>query len=366
MANNIFQSYMSGQQFGGEQGRNALLLQQALEEKQKKDLMRNILARAYRPGVEAIPGLPEAPAMGPLQPGAEPLPAYPEQAPIAAQAPGGQMPEAIQEMYRQGLGPEAMAYEKSMLTAKGQAPAAVREYQFYQTLTPEEQRQYQTVKRQGYSIQDVAGVPTLVSTVPGLPSIPLSTFKAELGAAAEEEKAGKLGALAAGQIKTAVETIPKISRNINNLDEVVRLIEQEGAVTGPVVGLFPSFRTSSVELENLQKELGLDVIGAVTFGALSKGELDLALSKALPTQLKGPQLVDWAKRKKNAQEKLRDYFQQQINYLSQPGNTVAGWFQQQSEVSRGTQQETPKIGEIQDGYVFIGGDPADPKSWKKQ
>ena len=151
---------------------------------------------------------------------------------------------------------------------------------------------------------------------------------------------------------------------------MIRLVDKEGAETGPLAARLPSFRTATLELENMRRRLGLDVISAVTFGALSEAEMKMALSTALPTELDGPELVAWAKNKVNAQEKLKNYLEEQAIYLSKPGSSPAGWVElQKANVSRGTkqsQQGTPKKGMIKGGYIFMGGDPADPKSWKKQ
>ena len=75
----------------------------------------------------------------------------------------------------------------------------------------------------------------------------------------------------------------------------------------------------------MKNQLGLDVVGSVTFGALSEGELNLALSTALPTGLEGPELVKWAEDKIEAQEKLSAYLEEQAVFLTQPGNTSADW-----------------------------------------
>ena len=78
--------------------------------------------------------------------------------------------------------------------------------------------------------------------------------------------------------------------------------------------------------------MALDVIGSVTFGALSKGELDLAKEVALPTGLNTPQLIEYLQRRKVAQEKLREYFNEQVQFLDQ-GGTIAGFLR---EKERGT------------------------------
>jgi len=130
------------------------------------------------------------------------------------------------------------------------------------------------------------------------------------------EKASKTADNAFGMVE-------KIRQNITNLREVTPLISQ-GANTGPIISLFPSIKAETIKLEQLQRRLGLDVVGAVTFGALSKGELDLAKSVALPIGLEGDALIQWTNETIAAKEKLANYYEEQAIFLGQ-GNTQADW-----------------------------------------
>ena len=87
----------------------------------------------------------------------------------------------------------------------------------------------------------------------------------------------------------------------------------------------PNWNASTVELENLRNQLGLDVVGSVTFGALSESELELALQTALPTNLSENELSDWLRRKRDAQDNLADYLTLQARFLSTPGRTLDQW-----------------------------------------
>ena len=58
------------------------------------------------------------------------------------------------------------------------------------------------------------------------------------------------------------------------------------------------------------------MIGSVTFGALSEGELALALQTALPTNLTEKALADWLRTKKAGQKKLAGYLTQQAEFFS--------------------------------------------------
>jgi hypothetical protein len=133
-----------------------------------------------------------------------------------------------------------------------------------------------------------------------------------------------LGKAAAVKANKLFEAVDKISTNIQNLGSAVQALKS-GAQTGPVAQFLPTIRSSTRELMNIQSRLGLDIVGAVTFGALSKGELDLALSTALPVGLEEPELMAWLEEKLESQRKLMDYFSEAGQFLSQPGNTESMW-----------------------------------------
>lgn len=145
-----------------------------------------------------------------------------------------------------------------------------------------------------------------------------------------------LGAQAAGTVaagkqgielaNNAFDAASKARTNISNLDEAMAALDA-GANTGVINSMFPNWKASTIELENARNRLGLDVIGSVTFGALSGPELEMALTTALPTRLDPPQLKDWLQRKKDAQVKLINYLEEQARFLSKPGNTLNDWLE---------------------------------------
>ena len=144
---------------------------------------------------------------------------------------------------------------------------------------------------------------------------------------------GKQAVEASGK---AFETLAKVGQSIANIDDAILQIDN-GANTGPIISMLPSFTAASVNLDNVQRRMGLDVIGNVTFGALSKGELDLALATALPTKLDPVSLKNWLTTKKLAQQKLARYVSKAAIYLGTPGNTVASWAKlQKGNVAQGS------------------------------
>lgn len=184
-----------------------------------------------------------------------------------------------------------------------------------------------------FSRRDVPIEGELVSTIGETPEQKKQRTIAEAGgkAAATAEvklkteptiEASKAAAKAAiKRSENAFDKIGQIRKGIANIDEAIRLID-EGAATGVVAARLPSVRASSIELDNLQGRLGLDVIGNTTFGALSESELKFALATALPKTLKGPDLKRWLQRKKESQQKLSAYLERVATFLGTPGNTT--------------------------------------------
>jgi hypothetical protein len=144
-------------------------------------------------------------------------------------------------------------------------------------------------------------------------------FGAELqGLRSGERDAAKA---AINQSITAFKKLAPIKKNIKNLTEGIRLID-EGAQTGVIAKRFPSIKTSSIALDNLQGRLGLDIIADVTFGALSESELAFAKDTALPIGLEGGPLKEWLGRKRDAQKVLAETLEEAALFLGEPGNSV--------------------------------------------
>ena len=158
----------------------------------------------------------------------------------------------------------------------------------------------------------------------------------KVGTSLQGERAGaRSGAtLAQGVAKEAFTTLGNIRSNITNLDKVATLLDEPGVSTGVIESQLPTWDASTIELRNMRSRLGLDVVGSVTFGALSEGELNLALDVALPTNLNPKDLKAWVLNKKAAQEKLARYLSEQVIFLNIDGNTLGDWEQHQINRSR--------------------------------
>jgi len=161
------------------------------------------------------------------------------------------------------------------------------------------------------------------------------------GSQLQRERAGgrRAATVAVNTSLSAFDQVGKSRSNIANLEEAKRLVVEEGANTGVIADRLPNWKASTVALDTVKNELGLDVVGSVTFGALSQGELTLALNTALPTNLSEDALVDWIDRKIVAQRKLQDYLYAQAIYLADGDKTIGDWLRTQ----RDEQEERERI-----------------------
>jgi hypothetical protein len=126
-------------------------------------------------------------------------------------------------------------------------------------------------------------------------------------------------AIRQGIAQDAFVSIGKANAAIGNIDSAIKAID-DGANTGPVDNWFPSFKTSTIELQNAGNRMGLDVIGAVTFGALSAGEMKLAMSTALPMDMQPKELKTWLGTRKRAQHKLRSEMMKAAQHFESNGS----------------------------------------------
>ncbi len=170
-----------------------------------------------------------------------------------------------------------------------------------------------------------------------------------------EKFAEATGSQRAKLIDKGFESINKANVALRNIDKAIVAIDK-GAGVGAIEKLWPSITASSVELDNIRGQMALDVVGATTFGALSAGELNLAKDVALPTGLDTPELKDYLIRKKAAQEKLRDYYNEQIQHLDK-GGTVAS-FLRSKERDAGANEESQDSQALQ----WAEANPNDPRS----
>lgn len=144
------------------------------------------------------------------------------------------------------------------------------------------------------------------------------------GGAAEGAKDLGKATIAAGT--AAWEGYGKLQTSLGNIDEAISAIDS-GAKSGLVYSMLPSVTQASASLENAMNRMGLDVIGSVTFGALSEGEMRLAMSTAVPQNLAPADLRNWLVRRRDAQAKTAEMLADAAQFLTVPGNTINGWIE---------------------------------------
>lgn len=127
------------------------------------------------------------------------------------------------------------------------------------------------------------------------------------------------------QIDSAESKVNAAERSISVLDRALAALDA-GGKTGPFIDLLPTIRESSLLLESIQRELGLNVVSDTTFGALSEGELNLALRTGLDTRLPPDALRQQILDKKAAQEKLIAYYDEAVEFLLENPNATIGKF----------------------------------------
>lgn len=138
-----------------------------------------------------------------------------------------------------------------------------------------------------------------------------------------EEGTGRVQANLLEETMSGLSNVNSMLENFGNAkDALRRAIANGDNVTGFFTQYFPNVSLEAQELQLAQTNLGLDVIGSVTFGALSKGELDLALSKDMPLNLNEPQLLEYIERRESALRKMKFELRKAAIYQSKSGNKV--------------------------------------------
>lgn len=118
-------------------------------------------------------------------------------------------------------------YAKMGMTGLGvgaDTPASVREYEYFTKLPRAAQDQFLGLKRQGYEVTNIAGVPTLVPRMPGGQVVPLSTLANEAsgkgtiaGATAAATERAKAQTEAELGLGSAVDEIDKMRSGVKDL-----------------------------------------------------------------------------------------------------------------------------------------------------
>jgi len=152
------------------------------------------------------------------------------------------------------------------------------------------------------------------------------TAEGKLTFAQRLKEAETFGAKKIEWIDEARNKETNINSTINLYKQALVLLDQ-GASTGRVAKLLPTTSAQTALLETVKGQLGLDVIGSVTFGALSESELNLAMDLGLPSDKLSPdELRRWLTDRIDAKSKAAKALQDTAAYLSLPNTTVNSYY----------------------------------------
>jgi len=148
---------------------------------------------------------------------------------------------------------------------------------------------------------------------------------------AAKSSARRSGSKYADIAVAALDNSEILIQQVAGLNNAIQRLD-EGAKVGSLDRLLAAFDMPTAALQTQQRELGLGVISSVTFGALSQGELDLALSINAPETNDEAELRNWYERKAAATLKLAQAAKEQAIYFSRPGASIEGWYALQDSI----------------------------------
>jgi hypothetical protein len=133
------------------------------------------------------------------------------------------------------------------------------------------------------------------------------------------------GTRSVAQLEETSQAVNMALSQARQNDDFIRLIEEEGA-SGTLWSTYtPEFLrdNATIEFNQLARQAGLDVIASVTFGALSKAELELAMDTAVPRFTTNAAALNYFRRRKEAQLALAAELSGYLNFQrSNPGKYV--------------------------------------------
>lgn len=183
-------------------------------------------------------------------------------------------------------------------------------------------------KSKGVRQIDIGGVPYVVDLDAGT-AAPVQVGGQSVTSESVGESEGKIAGAKTKAIESAkdvqafiADAVPKIASiesNIQNYDSVIQAIDA-GARTGTIWSKLPAINEASKTLKNMQIQLGLDVVAMGKFGALSEGELKVALSSSLPDNKEPEALRQWVIDKQSAQRKAAQAMRDAVEFLNNGGS----------------------------------------------
>ena len=173
---------------------------------------------------------------------------------------------------------------------------------------------------------------TEVKTAEGVPLEGEARAKAIREAQKFKAEAAAITAGGTAQAKNLQARADNALGQMQNVDRSIDLYNQaldalnKGAQTGLLASFFPSISAQTREFERISDLLGLDILNAYTFGALSEAEMDLALRVGGLDDIQDPEILkEQIIARRDAQIKLKGELRRAAIELSRPGMTIEKW-----------------------------------------
>ena len=172
----------------------------------------------------------------------------------------------------------------------------------------------------------------------------------------------------AGMVQSTVNSLINVDSSLRNMARAKQALRDSmasgsGDISGPIAQYFADISVEAAELTSARNALGLDVVGSVTFGALSKGELDLALTQGLPLGLRPPQLLEFIERRERAIKKYRQSLMEAARIYADPNQNFEDYLDTLEKVEIDNPYKTTSDDDLERLYleVMSGTSPLSPK-----
>lgn len=340
-------------------------------EQARTDQRRNALNEIFAGAYEAPQHAQAAASNSLLSVDDEGYPMPMERPAMPASLGGLNVRRAVEGMYTRGFAPEAMQLEQEMRAADlrrmqlGQKPSAVQVYEFYRGLPDDRSREefLRTLRSPQYG--DIGGVRSEMPVLPGAQARPLTDLSTEVagqaaiaGGKAAAAEAGKQTSTAQAGLGAELDEISKMRTN------VMGLIESPGfdTIYGLAGRVAPSNYVPGTDAANSQARR--EQLDAAAFGiAIQKMKGTGSLSDAEGKKVSAA--FTRATNPKISAPEARAAWGEVVFYLDlaeKRAKEKAG----KASVSPQDPIKPPPLGFRKGGYMYTGGDPSDPKSWKAE
>jgi len=167
----------------------------------------------------------------------------------------------------------------------------------------------------------------------------------EIAAGGEKEAAKAKATFNAERIKEAYDTTSLIAQENARYDELLRLYEEDPDfdMNSWINTNLPNVSSAANRFNNIVKSLGLGVVSSTTFGALSEGELKLALAVGFPPGMSRDETIKYLKDKQNAIAKLNREMIGMARHFEDNGST-SEYLEKQNKI------RNIRTGEIPESY----------------